>query len=98
MKNWTARDWRQVIGVMALAGGGVSVTVLAGFALQILAEKSVTPWPAAYFGFGCLILIGIVLTGFSAILGRRTFKFRVGDNEIEATGQSAEDVMESVDG
>lgn len=90
MTGWTPRDWRALIGVAMLGGGGIAVTALAWQALTITAEKSTSPWPAAYFGYGCLVLIGIVLTGFSAILGRRTFKFRVGDNELEATGEEAE--------
>jgi hypothetical protein len=77
-----------------LGGGGISMTGLAAWALTIVAEKSASPWPAAYFGYGCLILIGIVLTGFSAILGRRTFRFRVGDNELEASGEDAERVLD----
>lgn len=94
MSGWTARDWRALIGVAMLGGGGIAVTVLAWLALKLLAEKSTSPWPAAYFAYGCLILIGIVLTGFSAILGRRTFKFRVGDNELETTGEEAERVLD----
>jgi len=91
---WTARDWRMMLGILMLGGGGIAMSCLAGWALTIIAQKSSSPWPAAYFGYGCLILIGIVLTGFSAILGRRTFKFRVGDNEIETTGEDAERVLE----
>lgn len=94
MTGWSPRDWRMLTGILMLGGGGIAMTALAGWALTIVAEKSVSPWPAAYFGYGCLILIGIVLTGFSAILGRRTFKFRVGENEIEASGEEAERVME----
>lgn len=94
MSAWTARDWRMLVGILMLGGGGIAVTGLAGWSLTIVAEKSTSPWPAAYFGYACLGLIGIVLTGFSAILGRRTFKFRVGDNEMEATGEDAERVLD----
>lgn len=94
MTGWTPRDWRMLVGIAMLGGGGIATTGLAGWALTIVAEKSTSPWPAAYFAYGCLVLIGIVLTGFSAILGRRTFKFRVGDNELEAIGEDAERVME----
>lgn len=93
MTGWTPRDWRALLGVAMLGGGGIAVTVLAWRALTVLADKATSPWPVAYFGYGCLVLIGIVLTGFSAILGRRTFKFRVGDNEVEATGEEAERVL-----
>lgn len=92
--KWTPRDLRALVGIIMLGGGGIAVTVLAWKSLTILAEKSTTPWPAAYFGYGCLVLIGVVLTGFSAILGRRTFKFRVGENEIEASGEEADKILE----
>lgn len=94
MKDWTARDWRALIGVAMLGGGGVAMTALAWRSLTVLAEKSVSPWPVAYFAYGCLMLIGIVLLGFSAILGRRVFKFRVGDNELEASGEEAERALD----
>lgn len=97
MSRWSARDWRAFMGVMMLGGGGIAVTVLAWRALTITAEKSTSPWPAAYFAYGCLILIGVVLTGFSAILGRRTYKLRVGDKELEMTGEEAERVLGEVE-
>lgn len=97
MTRWTPRDWRMLAGILMLGGSGIAMTGLAAWALTIVADKSTSPWPAAYFGYGCLILIGIVITGFSAILGRRTFKFRVGDNELEATGEDAERVLERSD-
>lgn len=95
--GWTARDWRSLWAVLLLGGGGVAVTILAWRALDKVAAKSASPWPVAYFAYGCLILIGIVLVGFSAVLGRRTFKFRVGDNELEATGEDAERVLDRVE-
>lgn len=92
--GWTARDWRSLWAVLLLGGGGIATTALAWRALDKLTEKAMSPWPIAYFAYGCLLLIGIVLFGFSAILGRRTFKFRVGDNEMEATGEDADRVLE----
>lgn len=83
-----------LVGILMLGGGGIAMTGLAAWALTIIADKSTSPWPAAYFGYACLALIGVVLTGFSAILGRRTFKFRVGENAIEATGEDAERVLD----
>lgn len=92
--HWSPRDLRALIGVAMLGGGGIAVTVLAWKSLDAMAEKSTSPWPVAYFAYGCLVLIGVVLTGFSAILGRRTFKFRVGDNEVETTGEEADKLLE----
>lgn len=91
IEAWTARDWRRMVGIVFLGAGGVAVTVLAWRALTLLAEKSTSPWPVAYFAYGLLVLIGIVLTGLSAILGRRTFKLKVGGNTVESVGEDAAD-------
>lgn len=89
--DWTARDWRRMVGIVFLGAGGIACTGIAWRALTLLAEKSNSPWPVAYFAYGCLILIGIVLTGLSAILGRRTFKLKVGGNTVETVGEEAAD-------
>lgn len=83
---WTARDWRRMVGIVFLGAGGIASTVVAWRALTLLADKSTGPWPVAYFSYGCLVLIGIVLTGLSAILGRRTFKMTVAGNVVESVG------------
>lgn len=49
---------------------------------------------AFWLGQSAAVLIALDLLGLSAILGRRTFKFRVGNNEVEATGEDAERIME----
>jgi hypothetical protein len=92
--DWTARDWRRMVGILLLGIGGVACTLIAWRALTLLAEKSPGPWPVAYFAYGCLVLIGIVLTGLSAILGRRTFKLKVAGNEVETLGEDAADRLD----
>ncbi|UZW55569.1 hypothetical protein NUH86_01820 [Sphingobium sp. JS3065] len=92
--DWSASDWRRLIGIVFLGAGGVACTVIAGSALTVIAEKSSSPWPAAYFGYGCLVLIGIVLTGLSAILGRRTFKLKLGGNTVESLGEDTVDAIQ----
>ena len=89
--GWTARDWRRMVGIVFLGAGGIACTAIAWFALTLLAAKSPGPWPVAYFAYGCLVLIDIVLTGLSAILGRRTFKLKVGGNTVESVGEDAAD-------
>ena len=64
--TWTARDWRRMVGIVFLGGGGVGVTILAAVALNVLAQKSTSPWPVAYFAYGLLVLIGIVLIALLA--------------------------------
>ena len=90
---WTASDWRRLIGIVFLGADGVACTIIAWVALTFMAEKSTSPWPAAYFGYGCLVLIGIVLTGLSAILGRRTFKLKIGGNTVESLGEDTVDAI-----
>lgn len=85
--RWTATDWRKAMGLIALSCSGPAATFLAWQALMLTAERSTGPWPTAYFGFGCLILISIVQTGLSAILGRRMFTIKVGDKEIGMVGE-----------
>jgi len=88
---WTPRDWRRMVGILFLGAGGVACTAVAWRALTLLADKSSGPWPIAYFAYGCLVLIGIVLTGLSAILGRRTFKLRVAGSTVETMGEETAD-------
>lgn len=93
MSRWTARDWRQFIAtiLMALAAVPLSAALYA-------AQWSVHVAPGNQFAFwlgqSAAALIAIDLVGLSAILGRRTFKFRVGENEMEATGEDAERVLD----
>lgn len=89
--GWSARDWRRLIGIVFLGAGGIACTIIAWLALTLLAQKSPGPWPVAYFAYGCLVLIGIVLTGLSAILGRRTFKLKLGGNTVESIGEDTAD-------
>jgi hypothetical protein len=75
-----------MVGIVFLGAGGIACTIIAWRALTLLAEKSPGPWPVAYFAYGCLVLIGM-----SAILGRRTFRLKVGGNTVESVGEDAAD-------
>ncbi|MCJ8159904.1 hypothetical protein [Sphingomonas sp. LaA6.9] len=94
MRGWTAADWRKFLGILFLGGGGIACTVLTWRSIDVMAVKSSSPWPIAYVAYGCIVLIGIVLLGFSAILGRRVFKIRAGDREIDFTGEDAATQLE----
>lgn len=71
------RDW----GLGLLAGGGMSMTVFAAVTLWMLYERGAPASYLLYMGLGALALIGIVLTGFSALLVKRTF--RIGRDGVE---------------
>jgi hypothetical protein len=92
--NWPPRDSRQLIALFFLGGGGAAMTVFAWRLATLTAQKSQSPWPVAYALYGALVLIGIVLTGFSYVLGKRTFNFKVSKEGVSAdsTGGDEEDV------
>ncbi len=71
------RDW----GLILLAGGGMAMTAFAGW---LAYSFMYGPWPddtaATRLGWlgwaliGCLGLVGVVLTGFSGLLVKRTLR------------------------
>ena len=73
------RDW----GLALLAGGGMAMTGFAVAALVILYLRESPLNFVFYLGLAALCLVGIVLTGFSALLVKRTF--RVGRDGLEYT-------------
>jgi uncharacterized membrane protein YdbT with pleckstrin-like domain len=91
--KWSARDWRQFIAIIFLALANLPLSV-AFFWAQYTVHFDPTNDFAFWLGIAAASLIGIDIIGLSAILGRRTFRFRVGDNEMEATGENAEQLME----
>jgi hypothetical protein len=88
MKRHTmpARDWRMLLALLFLGGGGIASTVLAWHLARLTAELSSGPWPLAYALYGTLGLIGVVLTGFSYVLGKRAWKFSAGAVSGETSG------------
>lgn len=78
-----ASDMRRNWGLVLLAGGGMAMTAFAAAALWIIRERGGPVEYVFYLGAGALGLVGIVLTGFSALLVKRTF--RVGREGFEYT-------------
>lgn len=85
---WPPRDWRQLLALLFLGGGGMAITVFAWRLATLTAEKSQSPWPTAYALYGALGLIGVVLTGFSYVLGKRSWSFKAGAVSGETSGGS----------
>lgn len=91
--TWPPRDWRMLLALVFLAGGGMAVTALAAAALYSLGWMD---WPAVvaparirwlgYFGISSLGLIAIVLTSFGFVLGRRAWKVKAGSFDASAEG------------
>lgn len=52
----------------------MAMTIFASVTLWMLYDLSAPPSYLLYMGLGALALVGIVLTGFSALLVKRTFR------------------------
>lgn len=69
-----ASDRRRNWGLILLAGGGMAMTAYASAVLLVLYLRGGSLDHVFYLGAGALFLVGIVLTGFSALLVKRTFR------------------------
>lgn len=91
--SWTARDWRQFTALTLLALAAIPLTLILAAALVVVYYQPHNA-KAFYLGLATAALILVDLVCLGAILGRRTFRFRVGDNEVEATGEDGERVLQ----
>ncbi|WP_109808429.1 hypothetical protein [Sphingosinithalassobacter portus] len=79
-RSLLSQEGRRAWALMLLAGGGVAMTIYAGFTLWFVRES---PSRVFWLGVGALILIGIVLTGFAGLLIKRTIRVSRDGIEIE---------------
>ncbi len=87
LPNWPPRDWRKLLAMVLLSGGGVAVTAFAWRLATLVAERSIgNPWPLAYSLYGVLVLIGLVLVSLGWALGKSAFKGKAGAMEAELSG------------
>lgn len=68
--TWAARDWRKLLVMFLISGGGMAMTVMAWRALTITARLSKDPWAVAYALYGILGLIFTVFTSLGWVIGR----------------------------
>lgn len=94
--SWTARDWRQFTALTLLALAAIPLTAVLAAALVIVHLDRGNAH-AFWIGIATAVLIFADLIGLSAILGRRTFRIKVGANELNATGEDAERVLDAGD-
>lgn len=94
--HWSARDCRQFVALSLLAAGNVPLTASLGFA-QWTVWMAPGNAKAMLLGLAAAILIFVDLVCVGTVLGRRTFKIKVGDNQIDATGEDAERVLANGD-
>lgn len=64
MPNWPPRDWRKLLAMLLLSGGGMAMTIFAWRALTLTADRSPGPWPVAYALYG---ILGLIFTVFTAL-------------------------------
>lgn len=93
---WTARDWRQFAALVLMALASIPLTGVMATALWMVHALPSNHY-AFWLGQSAAALIAVDLIGLSAILGRRTFRFKVGNNEINATGDDGDRVLEQGD-
>lgn len=91
--RWTARDWRQSIALLLLSMAAIPLTGVVYYALWIVSYAPSND-NAFWIGIAAAGLILSDLIGVSAILGRRTFRFKVGDAEVHAEGEEGDAVLE----
>lgn len=87
MKSWPPRDWRKILAMALLSGGGMALTVFAWAQTKLVAERSVAdPWPLAYALYGVLALIGIVLISLGWVIGKTSISGSVGPANFSVNG------------
>lgn len=87
MKGWPPRDWRKLLAMILLSGGGMALTVFAWQQTKLVAERSLNdPWPLAYALYGVLFLIGIVLISLGWVIGKTSISGGVGPANFSLNG------------
>jgi len=86
-------EGRRAWALMLMAGGGLAMTVFAGFSLYLV--RSV-PAYAFYLGLAALFLIGIVITGYAGLLIKRTIKGSVLGSSFEISDEQTQAIAAAV--
>lgn len=87
MKGWPPRDWRKLLAMILLSGGGMALTLFAWRQTDLVAERSVgDPWPLAYALYGILFLIGIVLISLGWVIGKTSISGGVAGASFSLNG------------
>lgn len=87
MTTWPPRDWRKLLAMILLAGGGMALTVFAWRTTTLVADRSVgDPWPLAYSLYGALGLLGIVLLSLGWVIGKTAVSGSVAGASFNVSG------------
>ncbi len=96
MTGWPPRDWRKLLAMFLLSGGGMALTVVVWRLITLIAERSKgDPWPLAYQAYGMTALIGIVLLSLGWVVGKTWVSGSVGAASFSVSG--GEDAIQSGD-
>lgn len=91
MKNWPPRDWRKLLAMVLLSGGGMALTVFGWRTTTLVAERSINdPWPLAYSLYGVLGLTGIVLLSLGWVIGKTAVSGSIGAASFNVSGGEAD--------
>lgn len=85
-------DRLKLLALLLQAGAGVAMTTMSAYALWNLAHLKAV-WPIFYMGFAALFLIGIIVTGFGALLYKRTVEFEAFGAKFKAQDQEGATAM-----
>lgn len=86
-KGWPPRDWRKLLAMLLLSGGGMALTVFGWKQTDLVAERSIgDPWPLAYALYGVLFLIGVVLISLGWVIGKTSISGGVGAATFKLSG------------
>ena len=84
---WPPRDWRKLLAMFLLSGGGMALTMFAWRTTTLVAERSkADPWPLAYSLYGALGLLGIVLISLGWVIGKTSLSGSVGGASFNVSG------------
>lgn len=87
MKGWPPHDWRKLLAMLLLSGGGMALTLFAARQTDLVAERSVgDPWPLAYALYGVLALIGIVVVSLGWVIGKTSISGGIGPATFSLNG------------
>lgn len=96
MRTWPPRDWRKILAMLLLSGGGMALTVFAWRTTTLVAERSANdPWPLAYSLYGALALVGVVLLSLGWVIGKTSVSGSAGPMSFYVSG--GEDAIQSGD-
>lgn len=80
-------DRRRDLGLLALFGGGIAMTAYAAYALWLVRDNASFVF---WLGLSALALVAITLTGFAALIVKRTIRLSKDGLEISDHGGESE--------